>query len=151
MENKSTLFTTRNFSSKNKVFAVIDECRKVNNCLTTIKTETIDNHFHHDFHIPEENIYRPIHQMGFVHSTQIQNKSHPHPHLSLLQDLLLFGVAAICPWWASKASSSKRSRSRHNHIRINDAINRNMNESNNHVSTVSKTDIIILLPYLGLT
>ena len=59
MANKSTLFTTRNFTSKNKVFAVIDECRKVNNCLTTIKTETIDNHFHHDFHIPEENIYRP--------------------------------------------------------------------------------------------
>ena len=36
-------------------------------------------------------------------------------------------------------------------FRINDAINRNMNESNNHVSTVPKTDIIILLPYLGLT
>ena len=85
-----------NFTCKNKVFAVIDECRKVNNCLTTIKTQTTDNHFH-DFHQPEENIHRPIHQMGFVHSTQIQNKSHPHPHLSLLRDLLLFGVAAICP------------------------------------------------------
>ena len=36
-------------------------------------------------------------------------------------------------------------------FRINDVINRNMNESNNHVSTVPKKDIIILLPYLGLT
>ena len=69
MANKSDLFTTRNFTSKNKVFAVIDECRKVNICLKTIKTQTIDNHFH-DFHIPEENIHRSIHQMGFVHSTQ---------------------------------------------------------------------------------
>ena len=69
MAKKSALFTTRNFTSKNKVFAEIDECRKVNNCLTTIKTQTIDNHFH-DFHIPEENIYRFIHQMGFILSTQ---------------------------------------------------------------------------------
>ena len=114
-QKKSALVTTRNFTSKNKVFAVIDECRKVDNCLTTIKTQTIDNHFH-DFHQPEESIHRPIHQMGFVHSTQIQNKSHRHPHLSLLQDLLLFGVAAICPWWASEASSTKGSPSRHNHL-----------------------------------
>ena len=96
MTNKSALVTTRNLTSKNKVFAVIDECRKVNNCLTTIKTQTIDNHFH-DFHQSEESIYTPIHQMGFVHSTQIEKKSHPHPHLLLLQDLLLFVVAAICP------------------------------------------------------
>ena len=26
----------------------------------------------------------PLHQMGFVHSTQVQNKSHTHSHLSLL-------------------------------------------------------------------
>ena len=96
MANKSALFTTRKFTSKNKVFVVIDECRKVSNCLKTIKTQTIDNHFH-DFHLPGENIHRPMHQMGFVHSTQIQNKSHPHPHLSLLQDLFLFVVVAICP------------------------------------------------------
>ena len=64
MASKSALFTTRNVTSKNKVFALIDECRKVNNGLKTIKTQTIDNHFH-DFHIPEENIHRPIHQMGF--------------------------------------------------------------------------------------
>ena len=114
-QKKSALVTTRNFTSKNKVFAVIDECRKVNNCLTTIKTQTTDNHFH-DVHQPEESIYRPIHQLGFVHSTQIKNKSHPHPHLLLLQDLLLFVVAAICPWLASKASSSKMLPSIHNHL-----------------------------------
>ena len=85
--------------------------------------------------------------MGFVHATQIKNKSHPHPHLSLLQDLLLFVVnATTCKWWASKASS-KQLPSRHNRDFI---INRNINKSNNHVSTVHKKDIIIQLPYLGL-
>ena len=72
---------------------------------------------------------------------------HPHPHLSLLQDLLLFVVnATTCKWWASKASS-KQLPSRHNRDFI---INRNINKSNNHVSTVHKKDIIIQLPYLGL-
>ena len=72
---------------------------------------------------------------------------HPHPHLSLLQDLLLFVVnATTCKWWASKASS-KQLPSRHNRGFI---INRNINKSNNHVSTVHKKDIIIQLPYLGL-
>ena len=95
----------------------------------------------------KKNIHRPIHQMGFVHATQIKNKSHPHPHLSLLQDLLLFVVnATTCKWWASKASS-KQFPSRHNRDFI---INRNINKSNNHVSTVHKKDIIIQLPYLGL-
>ena len=95
----------------------------------------------------KKNIHRPIHQMGFVHATQIKNKSHPHPHLSLLQDLLLFVVnATTCKWWASKASS-KQLPSRHNRDFI---INRNVNKSNNHVSTVYKKDIIIQLPNLGL-
>ena len=84
---------------------------------------------------------------GFVHGTQIKNKSHPHPHLSLLQDLLQLVVnATTCKWWASKASS-KQLPSRHNRDFI---INRNINKSNNHVSTVHKKDIIIQLPYLGL-
>ena len=48
--------------------------------------------------------------------------------------------------WASKASS-KQLPSRHNRGFI---INRNINKSNNHVSTVHKKDIIIQLPYLGL-
>ena len=36
-------------------------------------------------------------------------------------------------------------------FRINDVINGNTNQSDKHVSTVPKKDIIILLPYLGLT
>ena len=49
-----------------------------------------------NIYLPEEDFHRSLHQMGFVHSSQVQNKSHPHTHLSLLPNLLLCFLAAIC-------------------------------------------------------
>ena len=55
----------------------------------------LEQHFH-DIHLPEKGFHRPLHQMGFVHSTQIQNKYYPHAHLSLLPNLLLFFSLLCC-------------------------------------------------------
>ena len=57
-----------------------------------------------------------LHQMGFVYSAQVQNKSHTHSHLSLLPNLLLCFLAAICSGRSSKASASKRLPPRDNHL-----------------------------------
>ena len=66
----------------------------------------LEQHFR-DIHLPEEDIHWPLHQMGFVYSAQVQNKSHTHSHLSLLPNLLLCFLAAICSWRSLKASASK--------------------------------------------
>ena len=45
----------------------------------------------HSLHIclPEEDIHRPLHQVGFIHTSQVQNQPHPHTHLSMLPNFLL--------------------------------------------------------------
>ena len=45
--------------------------------------------------------------MGFVHSTQIQNKSHPHPHLPDAIASTGFAPIRCCCNLPSKAPSSK--------------------------------------------
>ena len=89
--------------------------------------------------------------MGFVHSSQVQNKSHPHTHLSLLPNLLL--SASLL----QSALDDLRKRLLQNGYphgiityNVNDVLNRNRNKPNSPVSTVPKKDIIILLRYLGL-
>ena len=113
-------------------------------------SKVTEQHFH-DIHLPEKDIYRPLHQMGFVHSRQIQNKSYPHAHLSLLPNLLLCFLAAICSCWSLKTSASKWLQGIIIY-NLNAVLNRNRNSSkpNSPVSTFPKKDIIILLPYLGL-
>ena len=66
----------------------------------------------------KENIQMPMHQMGFVHSTQIQNKSHPHPHLPDAITDTGFAPIRCCCNLPSKAPSSKRLPSGHNHLSV---------------------------------
>ena len=35
--------------------------------------ETLPEQRFRDIHLPEDDIHWPLHQMGFVHSTQVQN------------------------------------------------------------------------------
>ena len=51
--------------------------------------------------------------MGFVHSTQIQNKYHPHPHLPDAIASTGFAPIRCCCNLPSKAPSSKRLPSGH--------------------------------------
>ena len=90
--------------------------------------------------------------MGFVHSTQIQNKYHPHPHPPDAIASTGFAPIRCCCNLPSKAPSSKRLPSGHKSpiSTVNDVTNRTINKSNNYVSTVPKKTIIIPLPYLGL-
>ena len=74
------------------------KCRFVENNNKRIfrhSCQTLTKQHFHDIHLPEKDIHRPFHQMGFVHFTQIQNKSHPHAHLSLLPNLLLCSSASL--------------------------------------------------------
>ena len=52
--------------------------------------------------------------MGFLHSTKVQSKPHPLPHLSLLPPLFIWLLVTICPRWSSKTPSSERLPTRHN-------------------------------------
>ena len=45
-------------------------------------------HFKH-IHLTEKDVYWPLYKMGFLHSTQVQNKSYFYTYLSLLPNLLL--------------------------------------------------------------
>ena len=86
--------------------------------------------------------------MGFVHSTQIQNKSHPHPHLpdaitATIQDLRPFVVAAICLRRLLLQNGYHQGIITYQYI--NDVTKRTINKSNNHVSTVPRKTIIITL------
>ena len=87
-------------------------------------------------------------QMGFVYSAQVQNKSHTHSRLSLLPNLLLCFLAAICSWRSSKASASKWLPQGIITYNIKDVLNRNRNKPRSPVSTVPKKDIIILFTLL---
>ena len=50
-----------------------------------------DNSFMTSVYRKKKNNHRPLHQVGFIHTSQIQNKSHPHTHryLSLFPNLFL--------------------------------------------------------------
>ena len=89
--------------------------------------------------------------MGFLHSTKVQNKPHPLPHLSLLPSLITWLLATICPPWSSKTPSSERLPTRPNQLSYQQCFEQKQTSACNPVSTtVPKKDIIILLPYLGL-
>ena len=90
--------------------------------------------------------------MGFLHSTKVQNKPHPLPHLSLLPSWFILSGSLL-----QSALHDLRKLLLQNgypqgiiNYHINDVLNKNRHQQSNPVSTVPKKDIIILLPYLGL-
>ena len=78
-------------------------------CVTRMSKQ----HFY-DIHLPKEDFHRSLHEMGFLHSTKVQNKPLPLPHLSLLPSLFIWLVTTICPHWSSKTPSSERLPTRRN-------------------------------------
>ena len=45
--------------------------------------------------LPKEDLYRPVHKMGLLHTLQIQTKPHPHTHFSLFPHLFITFSFAI--------------------------------------------------------
>ena len=99
---------------------------------------------------PKENFHRSLHEMGFLHSTKVQNKPHPLPHLSLLPSLFIWLLAATALNDLRKLLLQNGYPQGIINYHINDVVNKNRPQHSNPVSTVPKKHIFILLPYLGL-
>ena len=60
-----------------------------------ISCHTLSKQHFHDIHLPKENFHRSLHEMGFLHSTTVQNKP-PLPHLSLISCYHIRGKITVC-------------------------------------------------------
>ena len=155
VDDTFTLF--HNKDSANDFLHYLNGCHR--NIKFTIECNSVFGHSchtkskqrFHDIHLPKENFHRSLHEMGFLHSTKVQNK----PHRSLT-----YRYYRLC-------SSGSLLQSALNDLRklllqngypqgiinyhINDVFNKNrQHQHSNPVCTVPKKDIVILLPYLGL-
>ena len=99
---------------------------------------------------PKENFNRSLHKMGFFHSTKVQNKPHPPPHLSLLPSSFIWFLATICPQWSSKTLSWERLPTKHNRLSCRRCFEQKRHHHSNPASAAPKRDMVIQLPYLGL-
>ena len=90
----------------------------------------------YDIHLLKGNFHRSLQEMGFVHSTKVQNKPYPLAHVSLLPSLFIWFLATICPQLYWKTLSLEQLPYRY--------------QPNKPVSTAPKKDIVIMLPYLDL-
>ena len=89
--------------------------------------------------------------MEFLHSTKVQNKPHPLPHLSLLPSLFIWLLAQSALNDLRKLLLQNGYPQGIINYHINDVLNKKrQNQHSNQVSTVPKKDIVILLPFLGL-
>ena len=85
--------------------------------------------------------------MRLIHTSKVQDHSHPNTHLSLSPHLFLDLFIAIDLKNLLSPNGYPRGVITYN---MNDVVTRNRNKPKDPITTVPKRDVYIVLPYLGL-
>ena len=121
------------------------------NLKRTVESLSLPGHSHQTpqsyflaIYLPKEDLYRPVHKKGQLHTWEMQSKPHPHAHVSLYPHRFVTFSFALNLFQNGYPAGIVN-------CNFNDVLNKQQNTPRNPTTTVpKKTKIILVLPYLGV-